>query len=92
MISSNGTSWSNIKADANNSIRSFKFHKNDSVLVEYDPLVRKVRFRKDKSSNAKETYELDLQLTEPNDLCFGAVFYYEEDELEMSYVPLTAMM
>jgi hypothetical protein len=92
MISSNGTSWSNIRADMNNSIRSFKFFKNDSIVVEYDPLVRKVRFRKDKSSNAKENYELDIQINEPNDLCFAAVFYYADDELELSHVPVTTLM
>jgi hypothetical protein len=37
MVGSNGNSCSNTRADANNTIKSFKFSKGDSVIVVYDP-------------------------------------------------------
>jgi len=38
MVSSNGGSWSSHNAALNNQIKSFKFAKNDIIIVEYDPV------------------------------------------------------
>jgi hypothetical protein len=85
------TSWSNIGADLNNSIRSFKFSRM-IILWGVWPFVRKVRFRKGKFSNKKDNYKLDIQINEPNDLCFAAVFYYADDDLELSHIAVTTLM
>ena len=46
MIISNGTVWSSIQSDINGCVKSFKFVKGDIIQVEYDPIAKKVRFKK----------------------------------------------
>lgn len=46
MVGSNGNSWSNTRPEVNNTIKSFKFTKGDTILVIYDPQNKKLRFKK----------------------------------------------
>lgn len=79
MVGSNGLVWSNKQSDINNTVKSFNFLKNDTILVVYDPQTKKAIFKKEGSKNPKDQYEMDLTINPVNDLCFGVAFYYEGD-------------
>lgn len=46
MTGSNGLVWSNTRSDLNNTVKSFNYVKNDTILVIYDPATKKATFKK----------------------------------------------
>jgi len=79
MISSNGGTWSNIKSDANNLVKTFKFAVNDIVICDYDPIAKTITFSK---HGTTETYSLDFNFIEGDPLHPCCLFYYLNDEVE----------
>lgn len=59
LVSANGGSWSNIKAEFNNSIKSFKFVKGDIITVTVNLETNKIGF-----SKKNDSYELDFKKIE----------------------------
>lgn len=77
MVSANGGSWSNIKAEFNNTIKSFKFVKGDIIVVTVNFDTNKISFKK-----KNETYEIEFKTIEGDELYPCALFYYINDEIE----------
>ena len=80
LVSANGGSWSNIKAEFNNTIKSFKFGKGDVVRVSVDFVKNRAVFSKG-NSNSNESYELEFKRVEGDELCPCVLFYYNHDEV-----------
>lgn len=57
LISTNGYSWSHSVKEFNSAFKSFQFNVNDTVYVQYDPVEKKLRFKKNKSN---EKFSLDI--------------------------------
>lgn len=55
------------------------FAKGDTVVVEYDPIAKVVKFMKEKKS---ETFKLDFTPIENDPLHACVLFYYVNDEVE----------
>lgn len=77
LVSANGGSWSNIKAEFNNTIKSFKFSKGDVITMTIDMEKSKAVFKK-----KAESYELEFKKIEGDELYPCALFYYNNDEVE----------
>jgi hypothetical protein len=80
MVSSNGGSWSHLRADQNNSIKAFKFVKNDVVEVLLQPEAKKIGFQ-----CGSQAYELPYEPVLNDELHPCVLFYYMNDEVE--YLP-----
>lgn len=84
MISANGGSWSNIKADQNNTIKvfffftqSFDFKKDDIIAVQVNFSNSTINFKR---NNNKHTLSFNKV---PGDELYPCVlFYYLNDEVE----------
>ena len=79
MISSNGGTWSNIKSEFNNVVKTFKFSKGDVIVCDVDLLSKKIQFMK---KSTKETYCLDFEIKHNDPLHPCVLFYYINDEIE----------
>jgi len=84
MISANGGSWSNIKADQNNTIKvfffftqSFDFKKDDIIAVQVNFSNNTINFKR---NNNKHT--LSFNKVPGDELCPCVLFYYLNDEVE----------
>lgn len=49
----------------------------------YHPESKRLKFKKEGSKNAKESYELKMEVEEWKDVRFGMLFYYVNDEMEL---------
>lgn len=50
LISSNGYSWSHSVKEFNSASKTFHFTVNDIIYMEFDPIEKKLRFRKNKGN------------------------------------------
>lgn len=46
LVSSNGGSWSSIDSTKNNTVNSFSYYTDDTIIIEYEPSESKITFRK----------------------------------------------
>lgn len=74
LVSANGGSWSNTKSEANNTVKSFKFAKNDIITCTSNFETNKITFKK-----KNETYELAFEKIAGDELHPCALFYYIND-------------
>ena len=77
MVSANGGSWSHIKAEQNNSVKSFKFIKGDIIQIAMNIIEKTLVFRK-----GKETYSITFEPIANDQLSPCVLFYYLNDEVE----------
>ena len=60
LVSSNGYSWSHSVKEFNSAAKTFHFTVNDIIYMEYDPMDKKLRFRKNKGNE-----KFELSITDP---------------------------
>jgi hypothetical protein len=60
LISTNGYTWSHSAKEFNSTSKCFNFTANDTVYIEYDPQNQTIKFRKNHSKDAKDTYVLNI--------------------------------
>lgn len=68
-----------MKSEANNVVKAFKFAKGDTIVIEYDPVTKKIKFSKEGTT---ETYTLDFEILDKDTLHPCVLFYYLNDEIE----------
>lgn len=56
LISTNGYSWSHSVKEYNSSFKCFTFAVGDTIHIEYNPLIGKLKFRKNESQEAKDQF------------------------------------
>jgi hypothetical protein len=81
MISSNGGSWSHIEPSLNNTVKTFKFGKGDTVRVTVKLAEDLVTFTKD-----TQTYSLKFKKNEADVLHPCCIFYYTNNKLEVNKI------
>lgn len=87
MVSSNGGSWSDTKSEINNVVKvhlslkqSFKFVKNDIVLMTINMELKKLKFKK---HGTNDHFDIDFVTNGTDPLHPCVLFYYENDEVEI---------
>lgn len=72
-------SWSSVDASKNNVVTAFNYYKDDIILITYDPDESKVTFKK---KGTEESYTLEFEQVEGDELYLCGLFYYNNDEIE----------
>lgn len=71
-------SWSSTNTAKNNVVTAFSYYTNDIILVTYEPDEQKITFKK---KGTEESYVLEYEVIEGDELCLCGLFYYSNDEI-----------
>jgi len=75
----NSGSWSSIDSTKNNTVNSFNYAKDDTIIVEYLPEESKVVFRK---KGTELIHTIEYEAKDDDELYLCGLFYYNNDEIE----------